>query len=58
MVDKELKFRILIKRINDLVHLEASFERCDFCMVSAFLFQKKKTTFFTSFGVFYFSWGF
>lgn len=28
--------------INDLVHLEASFVRCDFCMVSAFLLQKKK----------------
>lgn len=46
MTDKELKFRILIKYIciNDLVHLEASFVRHDFCMVSAFSFQKKKAT--------------
>lgn len=44
MMEKELKFRMLIKYIyiNDLVHLEASFVRCDFCMVSAFLLQKKK----------------
>lgn len=46
MMAKELKFRILTKcsHINDLVHLEGSFVRCDFCMVLAFVLQKKKVT--------------
>lgn len=45
MMDKKLKFIMLIKYIyiNDLVHLEASFVRCDFCTVSAFLLSKEES---------------
>lgn len=44
MTDDELRSTVLIEYtyINDLVQLEGFFVRCDFCMVSAFLFQMKR----------------